>query len=179
MFGVNPLGNLTFESTIVSATDPRSSCWAPPQCWLPLNCEGLHHSQARTLGYIFSASSMRTTCPWTPAASRHQNPDNRGGFNLCLPARVPTPHVPRTGGSQGTPDLSLWEIKVSLPYKLHLFCQILGFIAKGSYGPIVRVKDNFKDQVFAVKVCYNLYISTIKAGFVHYIVFSSLFSGSA
>uniref|UniRef100_A0A3B5K0X5 Ribosomal protein S6 kinase related n=1 Tax=Takifugu rubripes TaxID=31033 RepID=A0A3B5K0X5_TAKRU len=30
--------------------------------------------------------------------------------------------------------------------------KILGFIAKGSYGPIVRVKDNFKDQVFAVKV---------------------------
>lgn len=36
--------------------------------------------------------------------------------------------------------------------KRRLFHQILGFIAKGSYGPIVRVKDGFKDQLFAVKV---------------------------
>ncbi|XP_070826959.1 ribosomal protein S6 kinase-related protein-like [Chaetodon trifascialis] len=30
--------------------------------------------------------------------------------------------------------------------------QILGFIAKGSYGPILKVKDIFKDKTFAVKV---------------------------
>ncbi|KAM9359560.1 ribosomal protein S6 kinase-related protein-like [Symphorus nematophorus] len=30
--------------------------------------------------------------------------------------------------------------------------QILGFIAKGSYGPIVKVKDIFKDKTYAVKV---------------------------
>lgn len=41
-------------------------------------------------------------------------------------------------------------------FKLHLFCQILGLIAKGSYGPIVKVKDAFKDQAFAVKVGYDL-----------------------
>nr|XP_046245437.1 ribosomal protein S6 kinase-related protein isoform X2 [Scatophagus argus] len=30
--------------------------------------------------------------------------------------------------------------------------QILGFIAKGSYGPILKVRDIFKDKTFAVKV---------------------------
>ncbi|KAG8001927.1 hypothetical protein GBF38_012205 [Nibea albiflora] len=30
--------------------------------------------------------------------------------------------------------------------------QILGFIAKGSYGPILKVRDVFKDKMFAVKV---------------------------
>lgn len=34
-----------------------------------------------------------------------------------------------------------------------LLCsQILGFIAKGSYGPILKVRDVFKDKMFAVKV---------------------------
>lgn len=46
-------------------------------------------------------------------------------------------------------------------HELYLFCQILGFIAKGSYGPIVRVKDGFKDQLFAVKVVNNLYGSAV------------------
>lgn len=32
-----------------------------------------------------------------------------------------------------------------------LCSQVLGFIAKGSYGPIMKVKDNF-NKVFAVKV---------------------------
>ncbi|XP_075892448.1 ribosomal protein S6 kinase-related protein-like [Nelusetta ayraudi] len=34
--------------------------------------------------------------------------------------------------------------------------QVLGFIAKGSYGPIMKVKDNFNDKVFAVKVLPKL-----------------------
>lgn len=56
-----------------------------------------------------------------------------------------------------------------------LLCsQILGFIAKGSYGPILEVKDIFKDKVFAVKVSniqYNSIIYKYKTGFVQ--LFSS------
>lgn len=34
-----------------------------------------------------------------------------------------------------------------------LLCsQILGFIAKGSFGPILKVKDVFKEKTYAVKV---------------------------
>ncbi|KAM3875114.1 ribosomal protein S6 kinase-related protein-like [Diretmus argenteus] len=32
------------------------------------------------------------------------------------------------------------------------YFQILGFIAKGSFGPILKVKDKFKDKIYAVKV---------------------------
>ncbi|XP_042342447.1 ribosomal protein S6 kinase-related protein [Plectropomus leopardus] len=37
-----------------------------------------------------------------------------------------------------------------LPDREHF--QILGFIAKGSYGPILKVKDIFKEKTYAVKV---------------------------
>lgn len=30
--------------------------------------------------------------------------------------------------------------------------QILGYIAKGSFGPILKVKDNSKQKTYAVKV---------------------------
>lgn len=40
---------------------------------------------------------------------------------------------------------------------LPLCSQVLGFIAKGSYGPILKVKDIFKDEVFAVKVSSEQY----------------------
>lgn len=41
------------------------------------------------------------------------------------------------------------------------------------------MKDHFKDQVFAVKVGCDLYISTDEAVFVPYILIWSVFAGSA
>ncbi|XP_051717916.1 ribosomal protein S6 kinase-related protein isoform X2 [Ctenopharyngodon idella] len=34
----------------------------------------------------------------------------------------------------------------------HMHLQILGFIAKGSFGPILKVKDLSKDEIYAIKV---------------------------
>ncbi len=36
-----------------------------------------------------------------------------------------------------------------------LFSQILGFVAKGSFGPILKVKDMSKDETYAIKVTYS------------------------
>lgn len=45
-----------------------------------------------------------------------------------------------------------------------LLCsQILGFVAKGSYGPILKVRDISKDRTYAVKVSSAIIISTIAA----------------
>lgn len=49
-----------------------------------------------------------------------------------------------------------------LGFSLH---QVLGYIAKGSFGPILKVKDKAKQKTYAVKVSLTFYmfIRVIKA----------------
>ncbi|XP_050984526.1 ribosomal protein S6 kinase-related protein isoform X1 [Labeo rohita] len=55
-------------------------------------------------------------------------------------------------------------ISVFLPEFPHGFTgrkhlQILGFVAKGSFGPILKVKDVSKDETYAIKVTYSALFS--------------------
>ena len=52
--------------------------------------------------------------------------------------------------------------------------QILGFIAKGSFGPILKVKDKAEEKTYAVKVNTSRWISTDTSTHIQHP--SSLFS---
>ncbi|XP_056613302.1 ribosomal protein S6 kinase-related protein isoform X2 [Triplophysa dalaica] len=64
----------------------------------------------------------------------------------------------QTQPSESNPEQSLPTfISVFLPefpqrFTGHVHFQILGFIAKGSFGPILKVKDLCKDETYAIKV---------------------------
>ncbi|XP_070685461.1 ribosomal protein S6 kinase-related protein-like [Pempheris klunzingeri] len=60
-----------------------------------------------------------------------------------------------TSSTEGAPPALISGFLPEFP--LHSFpgqdrYQVLGFIARGSYGPILKVKDVFKEKTFAVKV---------------------------
>nr|XP_055052109.1 ribosomal protein S6 kinase-related protein isoform X1 [Misgurnus anguillicaudatus] len=82
---------------------------------------------------------------------------------LSLPTRIPHNLFRRSGFSKpsqkdSNPQWTLPAfISVFLPefpqrFTGHVHLQILGFIAKGSFGPILKVKDVCKDVTYAIKV---------------------------
>ncbi|XP_035535508.1 ribosomal protein S6 kinase-related protein [Morone saxatilis] len=84
--------------------------------------------------------------------SRPAGPDGRPPVPKLL---LPPEDSAETSGTESTPPAFVSVFLPEFPQRRfpgqdHF--QILGFIAKGSYGPILKVRDIFKDKTFAVKV---------------------------
>ncbi|XP_062417199.1 ribosomal protein S6 kinase-related protein [Pungitius pungitius] len=78
--------------------------------------------------------------------SRPVGPDGRPPVSKLLLFPEDTETTPPAFISVFLPEFPLRR----LPARDHF--QILGFIAKGSYGPILKVRDIFKEKTYAVKV---------------------------
>ncbi|XP_051255111.1 ribosomal protein S6 kinase-related protein isoform X2 [Dicentrarchus labrax] len=104
---------------------------------------------------LWAATSVETVRLGHSAVfSQPAGPDGRPPAPKLL---LPPEDSAETSGTERTPPAFVSVFLPEFPQRQgqghgqdHF--QILGFIAKGSYGPILKVKDIFKDKTFAVKV---------------------------
>lgn len=143
---------------IVVHNEAAGGRWASSaQSWAPLWHGGLFGPETHSVVCMLWVwrSWAQTPLPWDSWGV-----GRRRSFSLCLHAWVPTVSVSGTRSFSGNVDAKqksvkweLWSWSSGNTGIASLLCsQVLGFIAKGSYGPIMKVKDNFNDKVFAVKV---------------------------
>ncbi|XP_072249197.1 ribosomal protein S6 kinase-related protein-like [Leuresthes tenuis] len=80
------------------------------------------------------------------------------GVDVQLPLSsllLPSEEGGETSGTEGTPPALFSVFLPEFPYRTfptHERYQILDFIAKGSFGPILKIKDISKEKTYAVKV---------------------------